>query len=82
MQLRIKKTPYWGEVIGNSGTLERPRALLKMKNGDIVDIPFIEVTDKTIFESFINRLTLIHLSIIEIRNNLKRMWNDFLTSTK
>ncbi len=70
MQLRIKKTPYWGEVIGNSGTISKPKVLLKMKNGNELEFPLSELTDKTLFESLIIRLVKINTSLKRIKDAL------------
>ena len=51
MKLRIKNTPFVGEVIGNTGTVERPLIALRMKDGSIGAYRPEELTDKTIKES-------------------------------
>ena len=51
MKLRIKNTPFWGEVIGNGGTIERPLIALRMKDGSIGAYRPEELTDKTIKET-------------------------------
>lgn len=70
MKLRIKKTPYWGEVVGNSGTINKPKVLLKMKNENELEFPLSELTDKTLFESFIIRLTKLNTSLKRIKDAL------------
>lgn len=70
MKLRIKKTPYWGEVVGNSGTISNPKVLLKMKNENELEFPLSELTDKTLFESFIIRLTKLNTSLKRIKDAL------------
>lgn len=70
MNLRIKKTPYWGEVVGNSGTISKPKVLLKMKNGNELEFPLIDLTDKTLFESIIIRLTKLNTSLKRIKDTL------------
>ena len=52
MKKRIKNTPFWGEVIGNGGTTERPQIELLMNDGSIGYYYEDQLTDLTIKESF------------------------------
>ena len=51
MKKRIKNTPFWGEVIGNGGTTERPQIELLMNDGSIGWYYSDQLTDLTIKES-------------------------------
>ena len=52
MKKRIKNTPFWGEVIGNGGTTEKPQIELLMNDGSIGYYYEDQLTDLTIKESF------------------------------
>ena len=51
MKKRIKNTPFWGEIIGNGGTTERPQIELLMNDGSIGWYYSDQLTDLTIKES-------------------------------
>ena len=46
MKLRIKGTPFWGEVISDNGEFTQ----LEMKDGTVQTVSSKELTDKTITE--------------------------------
>lgn len=48
MKLRIKNTPFWGEVVGNSGSAESPRVSIRMSYGEVISISREELTDNSI----------------------------------
>ena len=52
MKVRIKNTPFWGEVIGNGGTIEKPQIELLMNDGSIWYYYADQLTDLSIKESF------------------------------
>ena len=51
MKKRVKNTPFWGEVIGNGGTIEKPQIELLMNDGSIGWYYSDQLTDLTIKES-------------------------------
>lgn len=50
MKLRVKNTPFTGEVIGDSGTVDNPTVTLLMKNGTTVSYTSSELTEVSIID--------------------------------
>lgn len=78
MKLRIKNTPFWGEVVGNSNNISSPEVGLKMRDGSLFSIKRSELTDKTIKQA-INEFILSVLNNDDsIKNQLISMFVLFL----
>lgn len=51
MKLRVKNTPFWGEVTGTGGSVERPIIELTTKSGQVLYYQESELTEKSLTET-------------------------------